>query len=315
MTAYPPVSARRELHITRLYSLYYFQFAPNDPLEGESHDFWEMVYMDEGEAMIQSGDETYHLRQGEVFLHEPNRYHRIRLLPSITPNILIVSFSLEEQTIESVKNRPLSMDRGQRLLLSRLLEEGAALYGPLLDCHRDLARDRLDSAQFGALQMIVNYLELILIEMVRRCQSESAASFKGALITDAQRPDMLIKRLKAYMRAHLGDNLTFADCCDYLGMSGTALKALFRSQNEPGVMHCYQWMRISEARRMLRSGKWNVTEVAAELGYSSCQAFSTQFRRLTGASPTAYLRRVATEPELITSKSKRQRSAGSSMLS
>ncbi len=315
MNAYPPVSARRELHITRLYGLYYFRFSPNDPLEGESHDFWEMVYMDAGEALIQSGEESYLLRQGDVFLHEPNRYHCIRLLPANTPNILIVSFSLKGRSIQKIKNRPLSMDRNQRLLLSHLLREGTALYGPLLDCHRDLARDRLDNAQFGALQMIVNYLELILIEMIRSSQSEAGPALNDTLITDTQRPDMLIERLKAYMRAHLGDNLTFADCCSYLGMSGTALKALFRSHNEPGVMHCYQWMRISEARRMLRSGKWNVTEVAAELGYSSCQAFSTQFRRLTGASPTAYLRRVADGPELITNQSKRQSRSDPFMLS
>lgn len=305
MNTYPPVSARRELHITRLYSLYYFQFSPHDPLEGESHDFWEMVYIDAGEALIQSGDESHLLHQGEVFLHEPNRYHCIRLLPNSTPNIFIVSFSLKGNSIERIKNRPLWTDRDQRLLLSRLLTEGASLYGPLLDCHRDLSRDRLESARFGALQMIVNYLELILIEMIRGCQYEAVPASGDALLTDAQRPDMLITRLKAYMQAHLSDNLTFADCCNYLGMSATALKALFRAHNEPGVMHSYQWMRISEARRMLRSGKWNVTEVAAELGYSSCQAFSAQFRRLTGASPTAYLRRVAAEPELITSQSKR----------
>lgn len=302
MTVYPPVAARRELHITRLHSLYYFQFSPNDPLEGESHDFWEMVYMDAGEALIHSGAKRHLLRQGEVFLHEPNRYHRIQLMPDTAPNTFIISFSLKGRGLHELKNRPLTMERSQRMLLARLLEEGSALYGPLLDCHRDLTRDRLGSARFGALQMIVSYLELMLIELVRGCQAQHIPKESTALVTGAGRPEMLVSRLKAYMHEHLSENLTFSDCCRYLGMSATAVKALFRSQNEPGVMHCYQWMRVSEARRVLRSGQWNVTEVAAELGYSSCQAFSAQFRRLMGASPTAYLRRVAAEPELITSK-------------
>ena len=307
MTRYPSITAQRELHITRLHSLYYFQFSPADPLEGESHDFWEMVYMDAGQAVIQSDEERHLLNQGEVFLHAPNRYHCIHLLPSCTPNILIVSFSLKSQTIQLIQNRPITTGRNERMLLSRLLEEGAALYGPLLDCHRDLSRDRLSNARFGALQMIVDYLELMLIEMIRNGQSQDTVCEKASLVTGQERPEMLVERLKAYMRAHLGDNLSFADCCRYLDMSGSALKALFRSQKEPGVMHCYQWMRACEARRMLRSGKWNVTEVAVELGYSSCQAFSTQFRRLMGASPTDYLRRVAAEPEMITSRTDRVR--------
>lgn len=300
---YPPVEALRELHITQLHSLYYFHLDPADRLEGERHDFWELVYVDEGCATIQSEQETYLLRQGELFLHAPNRYHQIHLSPDGHPNVLIFSFSLEKDCLSPIQNMPLETNRRERLIFSRLLEEGAALYGPLLDCHRDLSRDRLSSARFGTLQMIVNYLELVLIELMRSRQEHTVQTVRQPIVTQEEGPKMLVEQLKNYMREHLCDNLTFADCCQYLNMSGTSLKALFRSQNEQGVMHCYQRMRAAEARRMLRSGKWNVTQVAAELGYSSCQAFSTQFRKLMGASPTAYLRRVAAEPESLTSQS------------
>ncbi len=297
---YPPVEALRELHITQLHSLYYFQLDPTEKLEGERHDFWEMVYVDEGSAVIQSEQEKITLRQGELFLHAPNRFHQIHLCRENRPNVLIISFSLERGGLDMIENRPLETSRRERIILSSLLEEGASLYGPMLDCHRDLARDRLCSARFGALQMIVDYLELLLIELVRGCQKAKPAAAALPVLTLEEQPEMLVKRLKDYMRSHLCDHLTFEDCCHYLNMSGTTLKALFRSQNENGVMHCYQQMRAAEARRMLRSGKWNVTQVAVELGYSSCQAFSTQFRRLMGSSPTAYLRRVAAEPEQLT---------------
>lgn len=299
---YPPVNASRDFRITRLHSFYYFQFDPSARLEGESHDFWELVYMDAGQAVVQSGEERHVLRQGQLFLHAPNRYHCIHLLPGSTPNIFIVSFSLENDALPLIENLPLDTGRQERLLLSQLLEEGAALYGPVLDCHRDLDRDRLYNARYGALQMMLDYLELLLIQLTRSHQESRPAAAKGGPVTAEEGPDMLVQRLKSYMCEHLRDNLSFSDCCQYLNMSGTVLKTLFRAQNQGGVMHCYQRMRMAEARRMLRSGRWNVTEVATELGYSSCQAFSTQFRRLTGSSPTAYLRRVAAEPETLVQK-------------
>ena len=298
LNAYPPVNACRELHITRLHSLYYFQFSPEDKLEGESHDFWELVYVDEAQTVVQSGSQRFLVRQGEVFVHSPNRYHCIHLLPDVHPSVFIVSFSLHSDALRRIQDRPLETGRTQRVLMSRLLEEGRALYGPLLDCHRNLARDQRQSARFGALQMIVDYLELLLIELMR--SAPRAAAQPAAPVTWDERPEILVKRLKNHMRQHLSDRLTFEDCCRYLNMSATTLKALFRGYAQEGVMHCYQRMRVGEACRMLRSGKWNVTEVAAELGYSSCQAFSTQFRRLMGTSPTAYLRRVAVGPEFAT---------------
>jgi AraC-like DNA-binding protein len=58
----------------------------------------------------------------------------------------------------------------------------------------------------------------------------------------------------------------------------------------------------------------NVTEVAVELGYPFYQAFSAQFRRLIGVSPTAYLHQIAAMPELTTSRFAKARRQPNGML-
>lgn len=301
---YPPVRANRDIYITKLHSLYYFQYTQDDKLEGESHDFWELVYMDAGEALIQSGEEKHLLYQGEVIIHSPNQYHCIHLQSSNNPIIMIVSFSVQNKCLQQIANRPLILDKRIRVLLSHLLEEGLSLYGPLLDCHRDLSHDRLKNARFGALQMIVDYLELILIHLLRNSQMKDTIPADDVLITYEEHPEVVIEQLKDYMRSHLSDNLKFPDFCKYLNISGTTLKKLVRTHSKDTVMHSYQILRIHESCRMLRSGRWNIGEVAIEMGYSSPQAFSTQFRRIMGISPTEYIRRVAAEPKLIKRRSK-----------
>ena len=200
-----------------------------------------------------------------------------------------------------IANRPLVVFREQRLFLAYMLSEATCLYGSLLECHRDLDADRYPKAGFGSLQTIVNCLELLLIEEMRHHWSNRAS---GHLKPAAERddPESIVRQIKNYMQAHLADNLSFADICLYAGVSGTALKAIFRAGNENGVMRCYQNMRVSQARKYLRSGNYNVTETAAKLGYASCQAFSAQFRRVTGVSPTVYLRQLISLPELITNQ-------------
>jgi transcriptional regulator GlxA family with amidase domain len=195
-----------------------------------------------------------------------------------------------------------------------MLEESAGLYGPLLDCHRDLAADRRAQADFGALQTIVNDLELLLIGLVRQCRAQSPAPPPPRAITGDEERAEAVMRLKEYLRAHLREPVSFRDCCAYLGMSATTLKRLFSAYHERGVMHCYQLMRVDEARRLLRSGRWNVSGVASVMGYSSCQMFSAQFRRLTGMCPTTYLKRVAARPETLTTRAGNENRAGNAML-
>ena len=59
---YEPLKIERPLRVGRLYSLHYFQFAAGYIFPGESHDFWEMVYIDRGEADIGAGEEIVRLR-------------------------------------------------------------------------------------------------------------------------------------------------------------------------------------------------------------------------------------------------------------
>jgi AraC-like DNA-binding protein len=53
--------------------------------------------------------------------------------------------------------------------------------------------------------------------------------------------------------------------------------------------------RMQRAKALLRAGDLSVTEVCMEVGFSSLGSFSTQFRRYTGESPSAYRDRAGNE--------------------
>lgn len=52
--------------------------------------------------------------------------------------------------------------------------------------------------------------------------------------------------------------------------------------------------RLDRARRLLAAGERSVTEVCMEVGFSSLGSFSAWFTRASGASPSAYQRRLRT---------------------
>jgi AraC family transcriptional regulator len=50
--------------------------------------------------------------------------------------------------------------------------------------------------------------------------------------------------------------------------------------------------RLNEAKRRLKESDESITDIAAALGFSSSQHFSTHFKKMFGCTPTSYRRSV-----------------------
>ena len=51
---YAPIPCERVIHVSALFTLYDFRFATGYVFRGESHPFWEMVYVGDGAVDILS---------------------------------------------------------------------------------------------------------------------------------------------------------------------------------------------------------------------------------------------------------------------
>ena len=292
---YEPLKIERPLRVGRLYSLHYFQFAAGYIFPGESHDFWEMVYIDRGEADIGAGNEVVRLSEGQVFIHRPGEFHTI-LAGTTGPNIMVLSFDGALSPLRPLAHRVLPVTSSEKAILRQIVKEGEACFGPILDISDQHRLIPLEGAPFAACQLIETYLTQLIILLVRgdshaRVQANSAKSVQQPL-TDEEDAAALTLRLASLMREHPDGSLTFEALCRHSGLCATALKNAFRRANGMGVMEYYRRLRLEEARRLLREGRYNVTQTAESLGYSSVNAFSRQFKELLGVTPTGYLKSV-----------------------
>jgi AraC-like DNA-binding protein len=81
-----------------------------------------------------------------------------------------------------------------------------------------------------------------------------------------------------------------ADLALAAGMSRSAFAARFAEiVGLPPIDYLSSW-RMTLAKQALETGGRPMADIAELAGYQSVSVFSTAFRRLTGLSPTAYLR-------------------------
>lgn len=114
----------------------------------------------------------------------------------------------------------------------------------------------------------------------------------------AQRPDPFsyytrLERVRAYVREHIGENVSLGDAAREAGLERKYFSYFFKIRT--GVLFG-DWLRrerIDHAKRLLQSKNHQVTEVAYLVGYQHLTSFERAFKRETGLRPLQYKKTFA----------------------
>ena len=104
----------------------------------------------------------------------------------------------------------------------------------------------------------------------------------------------LVEQLKNAVieQVHYADREPLENLSDYLSRrfhrEYSALSKLFSEQTGTTLERYAIAQKIERAKELLAYGELNLNEIADRLGYSSAAYLSTQFKAVTGLTPTAY---------------------------
>ncbi|MBR5135074.1 MAG: helix-turn-helix transcriptional regulator [Clostridia bacterium] len=285
-TTYTKTVLRRSLHIESLVTVHYFEYGKNYHFEGESHPFWELLYVDKGTVNVTADGVVHSLKQGDILFHKPGEFHTLSADGVVAPNLVVIAFDCASEDMCRFENARFKGGEAERQLFARIISEASDAFLPPLNDPRTTSLTRNDDATFAAEQMAVLSLEQLLIRLTRR--NDVLPDIQIASSIKLRSDNDLVERIIRYMEDNTFGNLTFADVCRFSAQSATNLKTIFKSVTGVGVMSYYRTLKINEAKRMLREGDGNITQIADRLGYTSVHYFSRYFKRVTGMTPSEY---------------------------
>lgn len=283
---YIKTAVRRELHVTSLVTVHYFEYAKDYCFIGESHSFWELLYVDKGEVDATADGQVSHLQQGDILFHKPNEFHSLRANGVRAPNLVVIAFDCDGDAMHMLERARFKAGETERNLLAGIIAEATAAFSSPLDDPATTQLERGEDVPFASEQMLVLLLEELLIRLLRREESTPATRISSSIKLRSDHD--LVERIIAFMQENTYGNLTFADVCRFSAQSATNLKTIFKNVTGMGVMSYYRALKINEAKRMLREGDGNITQIADRLGYNSVHYFSRYFKRATGMTPSEY---------------------------
>lgn len=99
-----------------------------------------------------------------------------------------------------------------------------------------------------------------------------------------------VERVVAAMRNNLGEQLTIDDMARVAMFSKFHFSRMFQRVTGVSPGRFLSALRLQEAKQLLVSTSFNVSDISLRVGYTSVGTFSSRFTRSVGLSPTTYRR-------------------------
>lgn len=122
-----------------------------------------------------------------------------------------------------------------------------------------------------------------LLDIVRQVLKRGAADWSHA----RRQPEARLRRLDAYIRAHLAQRLPVEDLAREAGLSVFYFTRMFKAATGRTPHDYVMELRVEEAARMISSTRLPMQEIARRLGFANQAHFCAVFRRKRGCAPSS----------------------------
>ena len=287
---FTPTELNVSIDISQIITLHYMKYSKDFAFTGERHDFWEVVYVDNGEIGVLAENQGIDLHEGEAIFHKPNEYHNIWAKNQFA-NVAVLTFVCNSPTMSFFENKIIVFGDEERELLAKILAAGKRCFkGPLDDVYQtklELAED----SPFACEQAIKSYMELLLISLVQNHTDFSRQS-RASISAKRQGESTIVESIQQILAENLYEGISFDYIMQQTCFSKTYLTRLFRNHTGNSIMGYYMDLKIAEAQRLISERELFFSEIADKLGFGSIHYFSYLFKKKTHMTPSEYRKSV-----------------------
>ncbi len=236
------------------------------------HEFYEIEYVTEGNALQIVNGKAYELGPGSVTLLSPIDFHTYRNVnPDAPLRVINVKFqdlflpqNLRNDIYVQKRAKTVQMPDGRfRSYMEMLCEEFEK---------NEYARDTV-------LMNAITHLCILIMRRILSEQGQEEAREAG---------HSPIQEAVLYVRTHFRDNISAEAVAKTVHLSPNYFSEYFKKQTGEKFSLFVLRLRIDFAANLLKISDLSVKEIAFESGFNSAAYFSNTFKEFYGMSPDRY---------------------------
>lgn len=144
--------------------------------------------------------------------------------------------------------------------------------------HNDISQQLFETAKYSVVGMIrfINYLY------------DSATQ----AVEQTRQSDTVTARAKNYIQEHYREKIGRGEIAASVFLAPTYLSKIFRESSGMTIREYINFCRVEEAKRLIVSTGYSMSDIAMEVGFDNIPYFFTVFKKRTGMTPDAWRQKV-----------------------
>ena len=256
--------------VSGLYTLFYHEKEQGFLFPGDAHTIMELTYVDSGSLHSVADGKDLLLNQGDLVIYSPGQWHMQYADIGVAPQFVSISFATENWDISGLTNRIFKANSRYSSILQKMLQEQ-------------------ETAGIHSEEILISLLTCLLVLLER---DDDVPAKTPATLPVYTSENQIIQRAQQYISAHVREKLTVPAIAKGIDVSASYLTALFNKHLQISPGEYLRRIKLQESKQMIREGNLNMTQIAAELQYSTIHHFSRQFKEKFGITPSEYARSI-----------------------
>ena len=275
-----PATEERQYLIDGDYEAYEKEGVPTGAMAFHYHNFYEILYVLEGEYSSMVENQSYHLHKGDFLLIDQNVMHKYQPTEGKHENSRRIILWVTGSFLKNLSDGELDLTECFRLQDSRAWHF-PVYYEEMLRGY--LLKLAMDGASTGIRRaMDRGYLTLFFAHLNLLCgRKESLLS--GEYV--AEHP--LVEQVNAYVEAHLEESITLEQLAECVHVSKYHFLRKFKELTGVTAHAFVMNKRLIRACELLQKGE-SVTTAWQKAGFGDYSVFLRNFRDAFGISPGKY---------------------------
>lgn len=251
---------------------YYYQVRnANYNFPGESHDHWELTFIDNGKLTTSIDSEVYNLENYDIIMYSPRQYHTQHTDEQDSCSYLTVMFDMTCKDEELLKNCVFHANREILQAINNFVQA----------TNNKRPHDH---------DLMLCYLKETIIRLIQSDHSNDSSITNTPMQQKFE--SELLNEVLLFIKDNIYTAITIEKLCQEFSISRSSLQQLFKNNLNTAPKQYISDLKLRKSKLLIKESKYTISEISNILGFSSIHYFSRKFKQQYGITPTDYAKTI-----------------------
>lgn len=270
---------RPQIRISEILGHYYSDRSSGYHFLGDSHNCYELTYVDRGNLVTSIDSEVFRLGERELILYGPGQFHTQRIEEGNSCSYITILFDME-MTTNSAGNIY------DKALLNKVFHYDKHIYSLI----KSFVAAGSEPTPY-ANSLLICHLQEIIIRMLISNMSDSISRPPSSDVRENYK-EGLMDNILSYIEEAIFQPITISDLCQTFSLSRSYIQLLFNENIGTTPKKYINNQKLEKSKQLINEHRYSISEIAIMLGYNSIHYFSRSFTKQYGISPSEYAKQL-----------------------